>query len=662
MFANIYYTTLKEVVAFHAHRYYALDNPLIEDVEYDRLWADLLRLEALLGRVDPDSPSRSVGAKADGRFAVVAHRIPMLSLDNAFDEAQAADFVVSVAKVLGEPQPLFHAEPKYDGLSCALIYEDGFLTQALTRGDGFQGESVLAQVKTIANVPLRIPVAGRLEVRGEVLMPRAAFEALNAQAPEGKRFANPRNAAAGSLRQLDPTVTAQRGLQFFAYGLGYCDTPWELPRTQSELVQKLQQLGFSVGAECETVVGVEGVLAHFQRMQARRGHLPFDIDGVVYKLNDFEQRERLGWTQRTPRWAIAYKFTAARALARVLAIEVQVGRTGVLTPVARLEPVEVGGVLVSNVTLHNLEEIRRLDVRVGDWVWVERAGDVIPAVVSVEHSRRQAELPVFEMPANCPVCHSAVYQVPGRVARRCSGGHSCDAQRLAALLHFASRSALDIEGLGEAVAAKLLQAGLVRWPSDLFSLTVADVAQLDGMGEVSAKKLLSQIAKVRGAPLAKFIYALGIPEVGEGTAKDLARHFGTFERFWAADESDWLKVSGLGPVTARSLKTWREHPLNGPETQRLAQIVAPAAMLTTQGGPLNGKTVVITGTLRVAREAWVSRLEAAGAKVASSVSAKTHYLLCGQDAGSKLAKARTLGVPVLDEDAMEQLLADAASS
>jgi DNA ligase (NAD+) len=561
-----------------------------------------------------------------------------------------------VQSALKIERPEFHAEPKYDGLSCALVYEDGFLLQALTRGDGLRGENVLAQVKTIANIPLRIPVPGRFEVRGEVLMPRKVFEALNAQAPQGKRFANPRNAAAGSLRQLDPRVTAERGLQFFAYSLGHCETDWPRPATQAELLRQLRALGFTVSDECETVIGLEGLLAHFERMQARRREMPFDIDGVVYKLNDLPLRDKLGWTQRAPRWAIAYKFVAAKALTQVRAIDVQVGRTGVLTPVARLQPVELGGVTVSNATLHNLEEIRRLDVRVGDWVWIERSGDVIPSVVAVEHGRREGALPVFEMPTHCPVCGSEVYQVPGRVARRCSGGHGCDAQRQAALLHFASRSALDIEGLGEAVVLKLIQAGLVRLPSDLFSLELSSLAQLEGMGELSARKLLDQIERSRGASLAKFIYALGIPEVGEGTAKDLARHFGTFEAFWFARESDWLKVSGLGPVTAHSLKAWREHPVNGPETVRLAQIVAPTPVSKPQGGVLSGKTVAITGSLSLPRDAWIQRLEAAGAKVASSVSSKTDYLLCGGDAGSKLAKAKNLGVAVLDESAMAALL------
>jgi len=662
------YEQLKQEVAYHAHRYYVLDDPVISDGDYDNLFRRLQTFEQdHPNLVTPDSPTQRVGGPLLNGFEEVKHQIAMLSIDNAMNAQEAADFARRLAAQLGvsAEELAFFVEPKYDGASCSLVYEHGLLTQAASRGDGFTGENITAQVKTIRNVPLKLQGfedVPRFEVRGEVLMTKKDFLAVNeAQAAAGEKlFANPRNAAAGSLRQLDPAVTAKRALRFFGYSFGACDfgdSVLALPSLQSERIAMLKELGFEVSTSTFSATGPAEIESVFQIMATRRASLPFDIDGVVFKLDSVALQDKAGWSSRVPRWAIAYKFPPEEATTTLLDIDLQVGRTGAVTPVARLQPVFVGGVTVANATLHNADEIARLGVLIGDRVVVRRAGDVIPEIVRVVTESRTGSERAFVMPTACPVCGSAVHQEEDKAVHRCTGGLNCEAQRLFAITHFASRLALDIEGLGEGIVQKLLDADLVHRPSDLFSLEAEVVAKLEGMGKVSAKKLISRLAECRAPELNRFIYSLGIPNVGETTAKDLAKFFKTWSAFSQATQGQLMQVANLGPITADNVVSFFANAENAQEAQKLATQVQPKEVQVSDSAQIfAGLTFVITGTLSLPREVFKERIEAAGGKVSGSVSKKTSYLLAGAEAGSKLTKAEELGVAVLSEEAFEALM------
>ncbi len=657
---------LRAQITQHDYRYYVLDDPLIPDAEYDRLMQELRALEAAHPQlITPDSPTQRVSGTPSGSFGEVVHRVPMLSLDNAFSEEDLQAFDRRIHERLGVEGDLdYVAEPKLDGLAVAVIYRDGLFAQAATRGDGVTGEDVTANVRTIRAVPqrLRATAPPLLEVRGEIFMPLAGFERMNREARERgeKVFVNPRNAAAGSLRQLDARITASRPLTAVFYGLGALEGA-SPPARQSQLLEWLRTLGLPTSAYTRKVQGVTGCLAYYREIGERRSSLPYQIDGVVYKLDDRADQERLGFVSRAPRWAIAHKFPPDEALTVVRDIGFQVGRTGALTPVARLAPVFVSGVTVSNVTLHNIDEVRRKDVRVGDTVVVRRAGDVIPEVVSVVLDRRPRDAVPVELPERCPVCGSRVLRVEGEAVARCTGGFTCRAQRQEALLHFASRRALDIEGLGERLIEQLVEREQVKSPADLYSLTVAQLTQLDRMGEKSAANLLAAIEKSKQATLPRLLYGLGIRDVGEATALALARHFGTLERLMKADEAEIQQVPDVGPVVAahvaafftseehrRVIKALRDKGVTWPDLE-------PSS--GAAGGALSGRTFVITGTLSsMTREQAQEALTARGARVSASVSKKTSFVVAGSEAGSKLDKARGLGVPVLDERAFLELL------
>lgn len=665
---NAQYEQLKQEAAYHAHRYYVLDDPVISDGDYDNLFRRLQTFEQdNPDLVTPDSPTQRVGGPLLNGFEEVQHQVPMLSIDNAMNAQEAADFARRLAAQLGvrAEELAFFVEPKYDGASCSIVYEHGLLTQAASRGDGFTGENITAQVKTIRNVPLKLQGfedVPRFEVRGEVLMTKKDFLAVNeAQAAAGEKlFANPRNAAAGSLRQLDPSVTAKRALRFFGYSFGACDfgdSVLALPSLQSERIAMLKDLGFEVSTSTFSATGPAEIESVFQIMAARRASLPFDIDGVVFKLDSVALQDKAGWSSRVPRWAIAYKFPPEEATTTLLDIDLQVGRTGAVTPVARLQPVFVGGVTVANATLHNADEIARLGVLIGDRVVVRRAGDVIPEIVRVVTESRTGSERAFVMPTACPVCGSAVHQEEDKAVHRCTGGLNCEAQRLFAITHFASRLALDIEGLGEGIVQKLLDADLVHRPSDLFSLKAEVLAELEGMGKVSAKKLISRLAECRAPELNRFIYSLGIPNVGETTAKDLAKFFKTWSAFSQATQGQLLQVANLGPITADNVVSFFANAENAQEAQKLATQVQPKEVQVSDSAQIfAGLTFVITGTLSLPREVFKERIEAAGGKVSGSVSKKTSYLLAGAEAGSKLTKAEELGVAVLSEEAFEALM------
>jgi DNA ligase (NAD+) len=657
---------LRAQIAQHDYRYYVLDDPLVSDAEYDRLMQELRALES----ADPtlvtaDSPTQRVSGAPSSAFGEVVHRLPMLSLDNAFTDEELAAFDRRIHERLGVSGELeYVAEPKLDGLAVAIIYRNGLLERAATRGDGVTGEDVTANVRTIRAVPqrLRSEAPPLIEVRGEVFMPIARFERMNALARERgeKVFVNPRNAAAGSLRQLDARITAARPLSAFFYGLGVLEGA-SLPERETQLLQLLRTLGLPVSAQTESVHGVAGCLAYYHHMAERRSSLPYQIDGVVYKLDSRKDQERLGYVSRAPRWAIAHKFPADEAFTVVRDISFQVGRTGALTPVARLEPVFVSGVTVSNVTLHNIDEVHRKDVRVGDTVVVRRAGDVIPEVVSVVRDKRPPGTVPVELPARCPVCGSQVLRVEGEAVARCTGGFTCRAQRQEALRHFASRRALDIEGLGDKLVEQLVERDAVRSPADLYSLTLAQLSQLDRMGEKSAANLLAAIEKSKQTTLPRLLYGLGIREVGEATALALAQHFGTLERLMGADEQAIQQVLDVGPVVAaqvaaffvsedhrRVIKALHDKGVKWPEIPARAREAA---------GALAGRTFVITGALSgMTREQAQEALIARGAKVSASVSKRTSFVVAGSEAGSKLAKARELGVAVLDEQQLMALL------
>ena len=677
-----------------AHQYYVQDAPTVPDAEYDRAYRELQALEAAHpGLITPDSPTqRVIGAVMDG-LAPVRHAVPMLSIHTETDtEATGAQaFDARVRRELGlsdaDPAIEYVAEPKFDGLAMSLRYENGRLVQAATRGDGEVGEDVTHNVRTIRQIPLTLPegVPPLLEVRGKVYMRRADFDALNERQREqgGKTFVNPRNAAAGAVRQLDSGITAQRPLSFFAYGLGAITPPAEggpVFRTHYEMLQTLKSWGFPVAAQVQIAVGASELVAFHQQVGASRDALPYDIDGVVYKVNSLQLQRDLGFKTREPRWAVAHKYPAQEMATRIKGIDVQVGRTGKLTPVARLAPVFVGGVTVTNATLHNLFEIRKKGVRVGDQVIVRRAGDVIPEVVGVMPpegaglalgrsggiavpGHRTVYVPNFKMPKTCPVCGSDVVREKGEANHRCTGGLFCPAQRKEALLHFAGRRAMDIEGLGSKLVDQLVDGGVVRALPDLYRIGLVGLVALERMGEKSAQNLLAALEKSKRTTLARFLFALGIRHVGEATAKDLARHFGSLDAILQATPEQLLEVPDVGPVVAEAIHTFLAQPHNREVLEQLRACgvhwpEGPPAERTSL--PLAGQTLVLTGTLpTLSREDAKALLEAAGAKVAGSVSKKTNYVVAGEEAGSKLVKALELGIPVLDEACLRALLARA---
>ena len=649
------------------YAYYVLDRPDLPDAEYDRLFQALQQLESDYPElVTPDSPTQRVGGEVAAGFTPVVHDVPMLSLNNGFADEDIVAFDRRVAEALDKTEVEYACELKFDGLAISLRYVDGAFVQASTRGDGTTGEDVTANVRTIRSLPLRLKgrrIPKVLDVRGEVLMFRRDFERMNERQRDAgqKEFANPRNAAAGSLRQLDPKITAQRPLSFFSYGIGVLEGE-PMPDTHSELLDWYAQLGLPVNGERAIVHGAQGLLDFFRKVGEKRDSLPYDIDGVVYKVNRRDEQDVLGFVSRAPRFALAHKFPAQEALTTLIAIDVQVGRTGAITPVARLTPVFVGGATVTNATLHNEDEIRRKDIRIGDTVIVRRAGDVIPEVVSAVLERRPRGAHEFVMPTHCPVCGSRIERLPDEAIARCTGGLFCPAQRKQALWHFAQRRALDIDGLGEKIIDQLVEQNLVRTPADLFNLGFSTLAALDRFADKSAQNLLDSLERAKSTTLARFIYALGIRHVGESTAKDLAKHFGSLDPLMNASVDELLEVNDVGPVVAESI-----HQFFAEEHNRtvIDQLRAPGRVTWPEGPPapraplgvLAGKTVVLTGTLpALTREEAKEMLEAAGAKVAGSVSKKTDYVVAGADAGSKLAKAEELGVTVLDEDGMRKLL------
>lgn len=672
---------LRRLLHHHAYLYYTLDTPEIPDAEYDRLFRQLQALEAAHPQLlTPDSPTQRVGGQVLDAFTPLRHAVPMLSIRTETDtEASGAEaFDARMRRELGlsegDPPVRYVAELKFDGLAMSLRYQDGVLVQAATRGDGETGEDVTHNIRTIGQIPLRLPegVPAVLEVRGEVYMRRDDFEALNerqrqriaAGAKGEKTFVNPRNAAAGAVRQLDSSVAADRPLSFFAYGLGEVSLPTEgaLPwTTHHQILMQLKAWGFPVAELTADVEGATGLVAFHRKMAALRDSLPYDIDGVVYKVNDLALQQRLGFVSREPRWAVAHKYPAQEMMTTVLAIDVQVGRTGKLTPVAKLAPVFVGGVTVTNATLHNEDEVRRKDVRVGDTVIVRRAGDVIPEVVSVVGEKRLHEAQVFSMPRHCPVCGSQAEREEGEADHRCSGGLFCPAQRKQALLHYAQRRAVEVEGLGDKLVDQLVDSGRVSTLADLYGLQLQDLAIMERMAEKSARNLIDALEKSKQTTLPRFLFGLGIRHVGEATAKALARHFGQLQAIMDASEDALLQVAEVGPAVAHSIHTFFAQPHNREVVQALraagvnwpeGQALAPTQM------PLAGLTVVLTGTLQgMGRDEAKDKLEALGAKVAGSVSKKTSCVVAGAEAGSKLEKAMALGVPVLDEQGLARLLA-----
>jgi len=660
---------LRDLIGQYDYQYYVLDEPSVPDAEYDRLMGELRALEAQQPElVTADSPTQRVSGQVGAGFAELRHRVPMLSLDNAFDDDDIVAFDRRVRTRLGREseQIDYCAEPKLDGLAVSLTYRAGKLVLAATRGDGASGEDVTANVRTIRTVPLilRARAPREFEVRGEVFMPLAGFRKMNATAAAAgeKVFANPRNAAAGSLRQLDSRVSAARPLQVFFYAVGYWEDG-EPPPSQSGLLQRLAQWGLRTCPEIRTVHGVPGCLEYYRALGARRAALPYQIDGVVYKVDSRADQLALGFVSRAPRWAIAHKFPADEELTVVRAIEFQVGRTGVLTPVARLEPVQVAGVTVSNATLHNMDEVERKDVRRGDTVIVRRAGDVIPEIVRVLPERRPRGAQRPRMPDTCPVCGSKVVRIEGEAAARCTGGFSCSAQLKEALRHFASRRALDIEGMGEKLIDQLVDLTLLSGPSDIYALKLAQLSELERMGEKSGANLMAAIERSKCTTLQRLLNGLGVPGVGESTAKALADHFGSLEALQQASVAQILEVPDIGPVIAASVEDFFQDARHRAELKRLRELGVhwpegpPTTAAAAHALPLAGLTVVLTGTLgAMTREQAGERLAQLGAKVSGSVSKKTSYLIAGAEPGTKLRRAQELGVPVLDDRGLEELL------
>ena len=658
---------LRREIEYHNYRYYSLDDPEISDEAYDRLMRELQDIEADHPElVTPESPTQRVGASPDTLFQEAPHETPMLSLDNAFDEEELKDFDRRVRERLGHEGPLEYAcEPKLDGLAVSLLYRGGVLYRAATRGDGYTGEDITANVRTIETVPLRLmgdDFPDAFEVRGEVYMPLDGFERLNrALAEAGERtFVNPRNAAAGSLRNKDPHVAASRPLEMCCYSVAVPDDTG-LPAKHFDQLQKLRDWGLRINPEVRLVTGIDACLDYYRELLGKRENLRYEIDGIVYKVNDLELQTRLGFVSRAPRWAIASKFPAHEVMTRVRDVEFQVGRTGAITPVARLDPVFVGGATVSNTTLHNMDEIERLGLRIGDWVMVRRAGDVIPQVVKVLTDKRPEETREIVLPSECPECGSAIDQPEGEVVARCSGGLFCPAQRKEAIRHYASRRALDIEGLGEQWVNVLVDEGMVETVADIYHLREDDLVRLDRMGSKSASNLVNAIAASREPDLERLIYALGIREVGEATARALARHFRSLDALMEADEESLQAVPDVGPVVAEHIRGFFAEPHNREIIRRLREAgvsYRPPPEPKTGDSPFAGKTVVLTGTLSsYSRDEARDALETLGARVSGSVSSRTDYVIAGEGGGSKLNKARDLGVPVLSESEFVEMLA-----
>ncbi|MBB3168046.1 NAD-dependent DNA ligase LigA [Simiduia aestuariiviva] len=654
------YEALKSQLNYHNYRYYVLDDPALPDAEYDRLMRKLQDIEAANPTwVTPDSPSQRVGAKPMSAFAQVTHALPMLSLDNAFDAQDMRDFYRRLQDRLKSDAPIeFACEPKLDGIAVSILYRDGVLVQAATRGDGATGEDITANVRTIGSVPLKLlgeQYPPLLEVRGEIYMPKVGFERLNdlARSRDEKLFVNPRNAAAGSLRQLDPKITASRPLEFCCYNVGQVEGA--LPDRHTDVLFALREWGFLINPEMRAVTGIDACLDYFSALGEKRSQLPYDIDGIVFKVNSRALQNTLGFVARAPRWAIAHKFPAQEEMTRLLDVEFQVGRTGAITPVARLEPVFVGGVTVSNATLHNRDEIQRLGVKIGDTVIVRRAGDVIPQIVSVIANRRPDDARDVAFPDSCPVCESPVMQAEGEAAVRCTGGLLCPAQVKEGIKHFVSRKAVDIDGLGDKLVEQLVDEGLVASIADLYRLSEKREAllALERMGEKSADNLLESIEASKSTTLAKFLFGLGIREVGETTARALASHFGKLTALVQATEADLLALNDIGPVSAASIAQFFAEPRNTSliEDLQRAGMHWPEQEPALQSAlPLQGQTWVLTGTLeQMTRDEAKEKLLALGAKVSGSVSAKTHCVVAGPGAGSKLAKAQSLDIPVLNE-------------
>lgn len=657
---------LRKEIEYHDQLYYQDNSPEISDDAYDSLKRELLSIERQYPElVTLDSPTQRIGAPPVAAFATVRHAIPMLSLENAFSDEDIEDFHRRVSQRLGRNDIGYVVEPKLDGLAVSLVYDQGLLVCGATRGDGHTGEDITHNVRTIRDIPLRLRGSGwpeRFEVRGEVFMSKKGFLALNERARQNgdKVFANPRNAAAGSLRQLAPKITASRPLRFYAYGYGTFPDE-QLPETQSALMDRFKSWGIPVNPELRVVQSVAGCLAYYRDLLARRHDLPYDIDGVVYKVDRLADRRLMGFVARAPRWAIAHKFPAEEATTKVIAIEVQVGRTGALTPVARLEPVFVGGVTVTNATLHNADEVRRRDIRTGDTVVVRRAGDVIPEVVKSLPDLRPADAQVFQMPSQCPVCGAEVELAPGEAIARCSGGLFCPAQHKESIKHFASRRAMDIDGLGDKLVDQILENKLIETVADLYRLTVEQLAALDRMGRKSAENLVNALEKSKETTLPRFLYALGIREVGEVTAHTLADYFRTLDAIMTADEEELQKVPDIGPSVAHHIYTFFRQPHNVEVVRALldAGVHWEEVAKTKFDQPLQGQTFVLTGTLSaMTREEAKARLQALGGKVTGSVSKNTRYVVAGVDPGSKLGKARELGVDVLDEAAFLRLIGD----
>ena len=660
---------LRAEIERHNYRYYVLDAPSIPDADYDQMLRELQQIEQSYPQlITADSPTQRVGATPLKAFAQITHSIPMLSLSNAFEDPEVEAFDRRVREGLAADCVEYTAEPKFDGLAVSLRYENGVFKTGATRGDGYTGEDITLNLKTIRSIPLKLPVnhpPALLEVRGEVLMLKKDFLRLNQQqsAKGEKEFANPRNAAAGSLRQLDPGITATRHLTFFAYGVGQCDDA-QLPQdTHHNMLRYLSSLHFPVSKECRAVTGLPGLLEYYRTIGAKRDDLPYAIDGVVYKVNSLLFQEKLGFVSRAPRFAIAHKFPAQEAMTQLLDIDVQVGRTGALTPVARLQPVLVGGVTVTNATLHNADEIERKDVRIGDTVIVRRAGDVIPEVVAVVAEKRPPGALVFTLPAHCPVCGAKAVRLPGEAVARCTGGLFCPAQRKQALLHFASRRAMDIEGLGDKLVDQLVDQAIVRTPADLYRLGIAALANLERMADKSANNIVNAIEKSKRTTLARFIYALGIRNVGEATAKDLAAHLGSLDRLIAADSERLQQIPDVGPIVAQSIADFFAEAHNREVIEQLRASGVQwdehegKSLLTGTAAPLSGKTFVLTGTLpTMSREEAKEKIEALGGKVSGSVSKKTDYVVVGADPGSKYDKAISLGITLLDEAGLQALL------
>lgn len=660
---------LKKTLRQYEHHYHVLDNPLVPDAEYDRLFNALKNLEWEHPElITPDSPTQRVGAKPLAGFSQITHEIPMLSLDNAFSDEELDGFLRRIEERINRPNSsgelAFCCEPKLDGLAVSILYVDGVLTQAATRGDGTTGEEITANIRTIRNVPLKLNMPNppaRLEIRGEVFMPLSGFEALNAKALEKgeKPFANPRNAAAGSLRQLDPKITHQRPLVLNAYGIGVYESDEPLPDTQFERLQWLKSIGVPVNAEITLATGRAQLLDFYQQIQQKRSTLGYDIDGTVLKINEIALQEQFGFISKAPRWAIAYKFPAQEEMTILNDVEFQVGRTGAITPVAKLEPVFVAGVTVSNATLHNGDEIARLGIAIGDTVIIRRAGDVIPQIIGIVAERRPKNAEKIVFPTACPVCQSAIIRAEGEAVARCSGGLFCGAQRKEALKHFVSRKAMDIDGVGEKLIEQLMERELIHTPADLFKLDHTTLMRLDRMGEKSANNALQSIEKAKNTTLPRFLFALGIRDVGEATAQNLAKHFGTLEAIRQASFEQLIEVQDVGEVVAnRIVQFWQEPHNVAVVDDLLAQGIHWEAVVEQEikDNPLKDKTVVLTGTLtQLTRDQAKAILQQLGCKVSGSVSSKTDYLIAGEKAGSKLTKAQELGVQILSEQDLIEL-------